>query len=110
MFISRKVYDSDRMDLVKAREEARVLSNQNQALQAMMDWFRFRLTQVEKERAILVEHYLGIKIPVPEVAQEAAAALRDHPVVSEIMKAGGNIFADVGDHEAKRLGVDWPAA
>lgn len=102
MFASRAIYE----DLAAARTKAAVLEQQNTALQATLDWFRFRMTQLETERAILIQRYMGIEIPVPRaVPTETPASVGNAKVIEDILRSGGNLFADVGEREAARLGL-----
>lgn len=39
---------------------------ENTRLRSDLDWFKLRLSQVEKERAQLIQSAVGVKIPVPE--------------------------------------------
>lgn len=97
MWISRKFYE----DLAVARTEASTLKAQNAVLQANLDWARFRISQVEKERAQLLYVASGAKIAVPEFVQDPAAS------------ASGNFLndlpsmEDMGDELATRFGLSW---
>ena len=104
MFISRKHYDDLRLEWAKNHEEARVLAQQNQALQTTLDWFRVRMTQLEHERAQLLFNFTGVKVQVPSIERETPAPRPGS--VSDIL-AAVNHFGDVGDAEALKLGVDW---
>lgn len=102
MWLDRKVYESLLLDNAKLREESRVLNNANHAQQTTIDWFRVRITQLERERAQLLFNYTGVKVEVPEITKAPQS-------VEEIL--GGSVsFADLGDAEAKKQGVDWDAA
>jgi hypothetical protein len=98
MIISRTTYDHMREDTIKAQVEARVLSEQNRALQTTIDWLRVRVNQVEKERAQLLFNYTGVKIETPSIE---AAPPSGHPL-NQVPH-----FNDVGDKEAARLGITW---
>ena len=99
MWIDRKLYDDLRLDHVKSNEEARVLSEQNRALQTTLDWLRVRVTQLEMERAQLLYNFMGIKIPTPRI--ETAGEADPHS-----LNAVPN-FDDMGDAEASKMGVGW---
>lgn len=99
MLISRKVWEAERDARVRAEAVAGALQNQVATLTTAMDWQMMRLTQLEKERAQLIQRYMGITIAVPEVHQErldSSATLQELPS-----------FDDVGDKEAARLGIHW---
>lgn len=100
MFISRKHYDDLRLEWAKNHEEARVLAQQNTALQVSLDWMRVRVNQVETERAQLLFLYTGVKVPVPTIAP----APQENP---HAMLGAAVHFDDVGDEEASKLGLSW---
>lgn len=106
MWIAKDLLTRYIEERVAAMERARVLEDQNVKLNSTMDWFRYRLTQLEFERAQLIKRYMGIDVPVPEVAP----VRRNFDSVEDIIRRGGEIFSDVGDKEAARLGVDWTPA
>ena len=66
MWISRPAFDDLRDKLVVAQAEARAEVVASKALQVSLDWLRVRVTQLEKERAVLIERFFDVKIPVPE--------------------------------------------
>ena len=100
MWIDHNTYDDLRLDNVKAQTEARVLSEQNRALQVSLDWLRVRVTQLEIERAQMLYNYTGVKVPVPSIERapesDVARALQAVPS-----------FEDLGDAEAAKLGLGW---
>lgn len=102
MWISQETLYKLYKEKYRAQDEARMLGEQNKVLQVNLDWMRARLNQVEHERAILLETYMGVKVPVPTLRQETvfdAAGIRGlNPEA---------LFADIGDKEAERLGVGW---
>lgn len=102
MFLDRKVYDDLRLDNAKLQTEARVLSEQNRALQTTCDWFRVRISQLERERAQLLFNYTGVKVEVPEIV--AAPTAKDTHPLNAVPH-----FNDIGDEAAKLLGVGWNA-
>jgi hypothetical protein len=98
MWISRKTYDDLRLDAAKCNavctEQARTIAT----LQATLDWFRVRITQLEIERAQLLFNYTGVKVPTPEIQRAPDPGQQLHALPH---------FNDVGDDEAKRLGIGW---
>lgn len=98
MFLSRKAYDDLRMEWVKAHEEASALNKANAQLNAHIEWMRVRLTQLEFERAQLIQRYMGVVIPTPSFEQPAANAIDPNQTID---------FQDIGDKEASRLGIGW---
>lgn len=104
MWISRKVYENLVLDNAKLREESRVLNGQNHTFSTSLEWFMVRTTQLERERAVILNHYMDVKIEVPNY--QPAAIERDAPQsIPDMLGTMG--FADVGDAEAKRLGIGW---
>ena len=97
--MTRLAFDSLNAERIKTSEEARILAHQNSNLQITVNWLLHRVNQLEKERAHLLLQYVGIKMEVPSI--EPA-----DPDPNEVL-GGANIFQDVGDDAAKRLGLDW---
>lgn len=98
MWINKFVYETMR---VKSQADDILLANareQNKVLQVSMDWLRVRVTQLERERAVMVEKFYGVTIAVPEIIS-APDPFANHPGMS------GFDFNDVGDEEAMRLGI-----
>lgn len=107
MWIDRNVYENLMLDNAKLREESRVLNQQNQTLRSSLEWFMVRVTQLEKERAVLVQNYMGVKIETPDY--RPAPSPREVPLdIPSLIGAMG--FNDMGDDEARRLGIDFPDA
>jgi hypothetical protein len=100
MWIDRKTYDDMRLDNAKAQTEARVLSEQNRALQVTIDWFRVRISQLEMERAQMLYNYTGVKITTPTIERAP-----ESDVAKALQAVQG--FQDIGDQEAARLGIGW---
>lgn len=102
MWISRKIYDDLQLELVKAREEARAVTNASRALETSLDWLRVRVTQMEKERAAMIFSAYGVKIPVPEI-HKAPDPFENHPFNETLS------FESLSDAEAERQGIGWHA-
>jgi hypothetical protein len=100
MWVDRKTYDDQRLDNAKAQTEARVLSEQNRALQVTLDWFRVRITQLEMERAQLLFNYTGVKVPTPTIQRAP-----EGDIARALQAVQG--FQDIGDDAAQRLGIGW---
>lgn len=100
MWISRVVFTELRDKLLKAEAVRDSLATHNRALETTCDWFRVRITQLEHERALLIQHYMGVNIPVPSIERVPDKPKESpyHPVPH---------FNDIGDAEAKRLGITW---
>ncbi len=102
MFISRKHYDDLRLEWAKTHEAARVLSEQNIALQTTIEWMRVQVNQAQHERSHFMHLYSGVTIPPPVIERASAATER----ISDAMQGLPN-FEDLGDVAAAKLGVDW---
>lgn len=101
MWISIPVYQTLVKDRAEAIATAQVLDRANVAQKVTTEWLMARLTQLEHERAQLIQNYMGVKIVVPSF--EPAPDVRD---TTDFMNQLPN-FDDVGDAEARRLGLDW---
>ena len=100
MWIERKLF----MDLIQkesvARGELSALQTRFAAQDSMVDWFRIRLTQLEKERAQMILKLYGVVIESPVLAKEPERPLDQ--VLGEV-----STFDDVGDEIAQKLGINW---
>lgn len=105
MWIDRNTYDDLRLDNAKLREESRVLNQQNTAIRSTLEWLTVRVTQLEKERAALVYNYMGVKIETPDISP--APSVPEVPMDLPAVLGASGLFSDVGDAEARRLGLDW---
>lgn len=99
MSISRDTYDDLRLGHAEQRGVSQALEKNLIALQTTMDWMRVRLSQLEHERALLVQHFMGISLPVPTI--ERTPTKREQQMPLDVMPS----FEDVGDDEAGRLGI-----
>lgn len=99
MWISRATFDALNTERLTATAEARTLAAQNDKLTITMDWMRMRLEQVERERAHLLKTYMGVAATVPEF-------VKPEPSQEDVI-GGANVFNDIGDDQAKALGVGW---
>lgn len=98
MILSRTVYQDLRDSLVKSQIETNALTQVNAQLNAHIEWMRVRLTQIEYERAQLIQRYMGITIPTPTFD----APSDSHPDPNQTID-----FNDVGDKMAEELGIGW---
>lgn len=104
MWVKRTEYAEliDRAARMQGEKDA--MQRQVDAQKTNQDWMVLRLTQLEHERAQLLYRYMDVKITTPTVEL-------DVPVVPETSQIGSDLpsFDDVGDAEAKKLGLDWDA-
>ncbi len=102
MFISRELFVGLVEKESKARGELAALQTRFAAQDSMVDWFRIRLTQLEKERAQMILKYTGVAIETPVFAKEPEKPLDQ--VLGEV-----STFDDVGDEIAAKMGIGWRA-
>lgn len=108
MWVDKQTMDDLRLSEANARGIAQALERQVIAQNTTLDWMRIRLTQLEHERAVLIQNYMGISITTP-VFEKA-------PVKSTGVGQGRSewdsplnavpSFEDIGDEEAARLGIE----
>ena len=103
MFISKRAYQDLKDDITHARADAAAQRKANEVLEANMNWFRHRLTQIEAERAALIHHTIGVKIPSPEfhTVDPVKKFMSDHAMNDM------DIFSGLSDDEARKQGVEW---
>lgn len=94
-----------KVELAALRAENTLLKTQLAVAQNNFEWARLRLNQIEDERSALFYRIVGMQIPVPRIERSGQQSMAEtKPLIDELMK---NIsFQDMGDEEAKRLGVD----
>ena len=100
MWINKKLFFDTHDARVRAEAIRDQLAQHNKALEVTLDWMRVRLTQLEHERAILINNYMGISVPVPSVVRERPTADADPYHTTQT-------FHDMGDKEAERQGIGW---
>jgi hypothetical protein len=67
-----------------------------------IDWMRHRVNALEKQNAVLLNKAAGIFVPVPEIVPTRPGTMSELPADINHLQS----FDDVGDEEAKRLGVE----
>lgn len=102
MWVKRSEFRQLVQDTAAALGARDAMQRQVDAQKTNQDWMVLRLTQLEHERAQLLYRYMDVKITVPTVEL-------DLPVTPASSAIGSDLpsFADVGDEEAKRQGLDW---
>lgn len=100
MWVNKHVYQETRDALVAAVAVRDSLASQNKALEVTNDWFRVRIGQLEHERALMLSKYMGIEVPVPAIER-----VREKPSAAPYNMVPS--WDDVGDEEAKKLGITW---
>ncbi len=101
MFFSKKALEFA-SDAAAANAKAALLYAQVLALQTTVDWMRVRVNQLEHERAVLVENYMGVKIQVPTIEPAPEAPRSVESLLGQSLD-----FNDVGDRAAAALGLGW---
>lgn len=107
MFIRKAEYDRLVKDASDAKQSVAVLLGVgtelrriNSAQETTIDWFRVRISQLERERAQLLFNYTGVKVEAPSIERAPEAD------PSKNLQHVPN-FEDIGDKEAGRLGIGW---
>lgn len=107
MWLSQKNFIdwTERLHKVIAERDAAVTQLKQQ--ETTLAWFMHRLTQVEHERSKLIHMYTGVRVDAPtyeaapDPEKDGASMIQRNPLNSLPS------FNDVGDEEARRLGIDW---
>lgn len=102
MWISRAAYDEMMRRALEANGAKEALERQLIAQKVTQDWLLHRLTGLEHERAQLLYRYMDVKITVPVVELDVPKTPENSSIGSDLPS-----FNDVGDEEAKKLGLDW---
>lgn len=103
MWVNTRIYgrlaaDSEQKQQVEGA--LRILAEQNKVLQVNLDWLRTRVSQLERERALMLYKFTGVKIETPEFQPVVA------PDAADMLNAVNAMFQDVGDEQAARLGIE----
>lgn len=106
MWINRRTYEDLRNTLTKAEATVVAEVSANKAIRESNNWFMFRITQLEKERAVLLERMFGIKIAIPEL--QAAPTVVADPFAENPLNETMS-FEDVGNAMAKQMGITHDA-
>lgn len=106
MWISLKAYLADKEDAIQLRLERDGAVTQLKQQETTLAWFMHRLTQVEQERSKLLFNFTGVKIDTPtyepvDPEVDGASMIQRNPLNTLPS------FADVGDEEAAKLGIEW---
>lgn len=104
MFISKQAYQDLKDRGVQLQAQLDAQANANRMLEATLNWFRHRITQIEGERAQLIHHALGVKIPVP-VFEKGPDTTGGRALIEQFNEM--DIFAGLSDEEARKQGVEW---
>jgi hypothetical protein len=104
MWIKRELFERLLTERANAQGVAQTLERRTIAQDTTIDWLKVRLTQIEYERAQLINTYMGVKIPVPEFSKSVAA---EESLSIEKVLAATVDFSDIGDDAAKAQGLDW---
>ena len=106
MWISNASWLKEREDAIQLRLERDSALRRLEQQDNTLGWFMHRLTQVEQERSKLIYNFTGVKVEAPTYEKEdptkdGASMIQKNPLNSLPN------FSDVGDEEARRLGIDW---
>ena len=102
MWITQQAYRDLQNELIQARAVVVAETSANKALKETLNWMMLRLTAMEKERAVMLDKFLGVKIATPEFLPAVVLdPFASHPY-DETMG-----FADIGDEAARKLGIEY---
>jgi hypothetical protein len=94
--------------LIKERAEATgvnlALERMVTSQKATIEFMALRLQQVEHERALLTEKFLGISLPVPVVKNMPSPA---SVITADDLLNSMPSFEDMGDEAAAAAGIGW---
>lgn len=99
MWIDRKVYEHQIAELAALRAQNATLKEQNVGLRGSNEWFMVRTTQLEKERALLTEHYMGVKLEYPDYRPAPTKQAAEVPLNIPAMLGSPQMFQDIGEGE-----------
>ena len=102
MWISSAVFESLVADRAKAEGKSHAQELEVVALKGTMEWMIVRLNQLEHERAVMIQQYMGVRIAAPSIE-----STRSEVESATFMNTSADLFSDVGDAEANRLGLGW---
>lgn len=97
--ISRETVESLREENSALRAERDALKIQLASATNHFDWLRIRVNTLEVERGQLIEKAYGIRIPVPELARPVT------PIAPNVVDKFADLFEDMDDEQAKKLGL-----
>lgn len=112
MWITQTAYLELQKALIGAQAEVAAIKAQQAALTNTNDWLMVRVTQLEMERAKLIEVNYGVKVDVPVIEKRpehfVTGMTTGQPKLDSDFSLNQTIsFNDVGDDEARRLGISW---
>lgn len=99
MWIERGLFTKLVETAAQARGELAALQSRFAAQDAMVDWFRIRLTQTEKQNARLIKKYTDVDVEIPNLVPAP-----HEQTTPEILNEAA-MFEDIGDEIAKKLGI-----
>lgn len=101
MFVPKSVFNDLNVRAISAEAKRSQLEVHVASLTSHIEWLQVRLTQLEFERAQLLQRYMGVTVPVPTFEKA--------PVLDASDLSNTPDFNDIGDEEAQRLGIGWNA-
>ena len=94
--ISQSSFEDIKAEVKELRGVNQVISNQLANANVTNDWLRFKVNQLEIEKAALMEKAYNIKLPVPEIARAPRVDPSYDPK---------NFSFDIGDELARQIGL-----
>ena len=107
MWITQAAYLETQRALLQAIAERDAIRQQQAALTTTNDWLMHRVTQLERERAKMIEVNYGVKLDVPVITHDSAARIAGVGQFSDQVLMQSINFDDMGDEEAARQGISW---
>lgn len=104
MWIKQQTFERLIEERAEASGRVQSLIEQVSAQKATVEWLMLRLSQVEHERAILTETFLGVKLPVPVIKSAPSPA---STITADDLLNSMPSFEDMGDDAAAAAGISW---
>ena len=92
--IAKQALSDLREELAAVRAERNAIKEELTASKINSDWLRIQWNQVQAENKALLERAYGIRVPVPELTNRTEKTFNMQ-----------DLFNDVGDEEASRVGL-----
>lgn len=106
MWISQTAYLETQKLLMQAIAERDAIRQQQAALTTTNDWLMHRVTQLERERAKMIEVNYGVKVDVPVIEKEAGRVAGIGQFSDQVLMQSIS-FDDMGDEAAAAAGIGW---
>jgi hypothetical protein len=102
MWISRIEYDNLRKERDEAVGRAFAFERHLTTITSAFEWLRVLFNQTSHERAMILENYTGVKVPLPSIDRRVEPNI---PALDPMNSMPD--FRDVGDDMARKMGLSW---